>query len=276
MIWLRGLLRYVLGVLSRIAGLGFLKVICAVVSAIILAHMVATFPGRTLLQLGIELSAVLVLAAVATGAVSVVLSRAQNACEQRSPEEEDLAEIAPSEPPEPARKETAHRGRPPSLQEEPADEPVPPWAAAVLGPLRTWFGRRLLIVARMAWRLLAIAALVGLVWAGAEHGRSYYTLVKIEILRLQARIEMGDIAKALAGDIQSGEVATDPATLPEWLKDNVSKKGRSFSGLDPFGQPYILENAPNGCTLRSAGPDGTYGTPDDLEQSLVTGNNPPH
>jgi hypothetical protein len=127
----------------------------------------------------------------------------------------------------------------------------------------------------MAWRLLAIAALVGLLWAGAEHGRSFYALVKIEILRLQTRIEMGDIAKALAGDIQSGEVATDPAVLPEWLKNNVSKRGRDFNGLDPFGQPYILENAPNGCTLRSAGQDGTYGTPDDLEQFIVTGSDPP-
>ncbi len=271
---LRSLLTYVLGVLSRIAALTLLRVFCALVSIILLAHLVITFFGRALLPLGMELSAFLVFAAVAAGAVSRVVSRARNACEEKPLDEETTDEIAAKEPAGSAQKENAEPGHPRSLPEEPAGEPAPQWTATAPRRLRTWFGRRLSLVARMAWRLMAMAALVGLWWAGAEHGRAYYARAKIEFLRLQARIEMGDIAKTLAGDIQAGEVTVEPATFPQWLKDNVSKKGQSFNGLDPFGQPYILEEAPSGYALISAGPDGTYGTADDLKQFIPTGSNP--
>ncbi len=122
---LRSLLTYVLGVLSRIAALTLLRVFCALVSIILLAHLVITFFGRALLPLGMELSAFLVFAAVAAGAVSRVVSRARNACEEKPLDEETTDEIAAKEPAGSAQKENAEPGHPRSLPEEPAGEPAP-------------------------------------------------------------------------------------------------------------------------------------------------------
>lgn len=265
-------LRHLLGVLSRIAGLGLLRMVFTLASAVILAHIGTSLSGRTPIHLGIALSALCVFAAVATGAVSKAFSRAREALEQRPKEAETFAEDAEPEPPEPAESEGTSPERPPVLPEQPAEEGTPPGTAPARGRLRTWVREWLSLLGRLVWRLTAVAVMVFLLWAGAKHGKSYFALVKTRILKLHARIEMGDIAKALAGDMQAGEPVPDPSSFPEWLQNNFSKKGRRLDGLDPFGHPYFLENTLKGFTLRSAGPDGICGTPDDLEQPIVTGN----
>ncbi len=267
----RPLLSHLLGVVSRMAGLGFLRMVCALVSAVILARMATTFSGRTPIQIGMALSALCVFAAVATGVVSKVFSRAREALEHGPTEAETFAEDAEPQPAEPAESEGASPEHRPTLPEQPAEEITPPGTAPARSRLRTWVREWLSLLGRLVWRLTAVAVMVFLLWAGAKHGGSYYEFVKTRVLKLHAHIEMADIAKALAGEMQAGELVPDPATFPEWLQNNFSKKGLRFGGLDPFGRPYILENTPKGFLLRSAGPDGIYGTPDDLEQPIVTG-----
>jgi hypothetical protein len=99
--------------LSRIAALGVLRVLCGIVSAAMLLHVSITFFGRAPIQLGIAFAAFFIFAAAATHAVSRVLLRVQNVCELRPPEEDVLTETAKPRPPEPVQREDAIPERPP-------------------------------------------------------------------------------------------------------------------------------------------------------------------
>ncbi len=75
--------------------------------------------------------------------------------------------------------------------------------------------------------------------------------------------EMGAIMTFLATDTMVSPLP-DPATFPDYLRKSAAAIKTSDPGTDFWGTPYRLDRDGSAYAVRSAGPDRTYDTADDI------------
>jgi hypothetical protein len=78
--------------------------------------------------------------------------------------------------------------------------------------------------------------------------------------RMRAMSELNEAARRLTVDRNQGLRAPDPSGFNAYLL----RHGVGQDGHDPWGLPYRMDTFADSLSLVSAGPDGAFGTPDDL------------
>lgn len=127
------------------------------------------------------------------------------------------------------------------------------------------------------FKLLPVAAVAVVVFMNIDTLKKSVNVVGKVQGAATGGVEMQGIAEALARDF------VDDKNLPienfgDWLKENLTKKGGKETtrdkSKDPWGNDYRLtvDQAKNGFSVLSAGPDRTWKTEDDLNYFyLLTG-----
>jgi hypothetical protein len=77
---------------------------------------------------------------------------------------------------------------------------------------------------------------------------------------IRAESELEKAARLMVGQRNQGMRLPDPARIGEYL----NRYDIATDGLDPWGTPYLMVQEPDSVALVSAGPDGRYGTDDDV------------
>ena len=110
-------------------------------------------------------------------------------------------------------------------------------------------------------RLIPISAAL----AGTYYGMARFDPIMDQVKFALVRSEVSSIARLISFELEAKDRPT-VANFPAYVRENMysTDKHRDLA-LDLWGRPYRLYQVNGAPTVGSAGPDGNFGTRDDIE-----------